>query len=99
LPILSGDRLAGKLDATADRKAGLLRADAVHQDIPFGKTASAAVRKESGIWLAGGNWTSNCLHKRQPAPRTAYRQGVSGRPLSRTSPGREQRIRGSARTG
>jgi hypothetical protein len=39
-------RLVGKLDATADRKASLLRADAIHQDIPFGKTTSAAVRKE-----------------------------------------------------
>ena len=35
LPILYGDRLVGKLDATADRKAGVLRVDAVHQDVPF----------------------------------------------------------------
>ena len=32
LPILYGDRLVGKLDATADRKAGVLRVDAVHED-------------------------------------------------------------------
>ena len=31
LPILYGDRLVGKLDATADRKAGVLRVDAVHR--------------------------------------------------------------------
>jgi uncharacterized protein len=43
---LYGDRLVGKLDATADRKAGLLRIDAIHQDIPFGKATSAAVREE-----------------------------------------------------
>ena len=35
LPILYGDRLVGKLDATADRKAGVLRVAAVHQDVPF----------------------------------------------------------------
>jgi uncharacterized protein len=35
LPILHHDRLVGKLDATADRKAGVLRVDAVHEDIAF----------------------------------------------------------------
>jgi uncharacterized protein YcaQ len=48
LPILYGDRLVGKLDATADRKAGLLRISAVHQDVPFTKAMSAAVDDE--IW-------------------------------------------------
>jgi uncharacterized protein len=46
LPILHGDRMAGKPDAAADRKVGLLRGDATHQDLPFGKTASAAVPEE-----------------------------------------------------
>ena len=35
LPILHGDRFVGKLDAKADRKAGLLRVHAVHEDEPF----------------------------------------------------------------
>ena len=35
LPILDGDTLIGKLDATADRKAGVLRVHAVHEDEPF----------------------------------------------------------------
>ena len=35
LPVLHGDRLVGKLDATADRKAGVLRVDAIHEDVPF----------------------------------------------------------------
>jgi uncharacterized protein len=46
LPILYGDRLVGKLDAAADRKAGVLRVDAVHQDMAFDETMSAAVDRE-----------------------------------------------------
>lgn len=32
MPILAGDRLVGKLDATADQEAGVLVVDAVHED-------------------------------------------------------------------
>jgi uncharacterized protein YcaQ len=46
LPILYGDRLVGKLDATADRKAGVLRVDAIHQDVPFDATMTAEVDAE-----------------------------------------------------
>ncbi len=46
LPILYGDRLVGKLDATADRKARVLRVDAIHQDVPFTKATTAAVTRE-----------------------------------------------------
>jgi uncharacterized protein len=46
LPILYGDRLAGKLDATADRKAGVLRVNAIHQDVPFDRTMTAVVEGE-----------------------------------------------------
>jgi uncharacterized protein len=46
LPILYGDRLVGKLDATADRSAGVLRVDAVHQDVPFDRTMTAAIDGE-----------------------------------------------------
>jgi Winged helix DNA-binding domain len=54
LPILYGDRLVGKLDATADRKAGVLRVDAIHQDVPFDRTMTAAVDgeiKDLAHWL------------------------------------------------
>jgi len=46
LPILYGDRLAGKPGATADRKAGLLRVDAIYQDVPFDAAMTAAVDGE-----------------------------------------------------
>ena len=46
LPILYGDRLVGKLDATADRKEGELRVAAVHQDVPFTKAMTGAVERE-----------------------------------------------------
>ncbi|MEO3927203.1 crosslink repair DNA glycosylase YcaQ family protein [Micromonosporaceae bacterium B7E4] len=46
LPILHGDRLVGKLDATADRKGRVLRVDAIHRDVPFSAATSAAVTRE-----------------------------------------------------
>jgi uncharacterized protein len=46
MPILYGDRLVGKLDATADREARILRVDAVHEDEPFTKTMAAAINRE-----------------------------------------------------
>jgi uncharacterized protein YcaQ len=46
LPVLHGDRLVGKLDATADRRAGVLRVTAVHQDVAFDTTMTAAVDGE-----------------------------------------------------
>jgi uncharacterized protein YcaQ len=46
LPILYRDRLVGKLDATADRQGGMLRVNAIHQDVPFDKATTAAVNRE-----------------------------------------------------
>ncbi len=46
LPILYGDRLVGKLDAQADRKAGVLNVAAIHQDVPFNKAMTSAVDRE-----------------------------------------------------
>jgi uncharacterized protein YcaQ len=46
MPILVKDRLVGKLDATADRKAGVLRVDAIHEDVPFTKAMTAGVQQE-----------------------------------------------------
>ena len=55
LPILYGDALVGKLDARADRPAGVLRVHAVHQDVPFTKAMTEAVGREIEAlarWLA-----------------------------------------------
>ena len=46
LPILFGDRLVGKLDATAERDAGVLRVAAIHQDVPFTDEMAAAIDAE-----------------------------------------------------
>ncbi|WP_019181224.1 DNA glycosylase AlkZ-like family protein [Microbacterium yannicii] len=46
LPILHGDRFVGKLDAKADRKAGVLRVFAIHEDRPFTDEVAAAVDAE-----------------------------------------------------
>jgi uncharacterized protein YcaQ len=46
LPILSDDRLIGKLDAKADRKASVLRVNAIHEDVKFTRTMAKAVQAE-----------------------------------------------------
>ena len=55
LPILYGDALVGKLDAAADRQAGLLRVHDIHQDVPFTRPMTAAIGREIedlARWLA-----------------------------------------------
>ncbi len=46
LPILYGDRLVGKVDATSRRDAGVLQVDAIHADLPFTAAMTRAVRRE-----------------------------------------------------
>jgi uncharacterized protein YcaQ len=46
LPVLHGDRLVGKVDAAADRKASVLRVHAVHEDARFTRPMRKAVRAE-----------------------------------------------------
>jgi len=73
LPILCGDRLAGKLDTRPTGRLACPRVDAIHQNIPGGKTTSAAYARRPGIWLAGWNWTSPACMSGSPhrAPRTS----------------------------
>jgi hypothetical protein len=54
LPVLSEDRLVGKLDAKADRKGGILQVHAIHEDVPFGPATKSAVHsevEELAAWL------------------------------------------------
>mgnify|MGYP003693713719 CR=1 FL=1 len=46
LPILHGDRLVGKVDAIADRKASVLRVNAIHEDVKFTRAMTKSVNAE-----------------------------------------------------
>ena len=46
LPILHYDRLVGKLDAVADRKASVLRVNAIHEDVKFTRPMTKGVQAE-----------------------------------------------------
>ena len=54
LPILYEDRLVGKVDATADRIAGVFRVDAIHQDVTSDKSMTAAIDHESAALHRSG---------------------------------------------
>ena len=57
MPVLFGDRLVGKVDATTNRKTRVLRVDAVHEDVRFTKAMAAAVDSEIAdltAWLRRG---------------------------------------------
>ena len=57
LPVLHGDRLVGKVDATVDRKAGRLVVHAIHEDVPFTGEVTGGVEAELAAlaaWLGVG---------------------------------------------
>ena len=57
LPILHHDRLVGMVDAAADRKAGVLRVNAIHEDVRFTRALTKAVEAELddlATWLELG---------------------------------------------
>ena len=57
LPVLHHDRLVGKVDAVADRKASVLRVHAIHEDVRFTPAMQRDVRRELDdlvSWLALG---------------------------------------------
>ena len=57
LPVLHDDRLVGKVDATADHKASVLRVNAIHEDVKFTRTMTKAVQAELedlASWLGLG---------------------------------------------
>ena len=54
LPVLHHDQLVGKVDALADRKAGVLRVNAIHEDVRFTRAITNAVNAELdalAVWL------------------------------------------------
>ncbi len=54
LPIVHGDQVIGKADITADRKAGVLRVNALHQDVKFTRAMTDGIRREINdlaMWL------------------------------------------------
>jgi uncharacterized protein YcaQ len=58
LPILHHDRLVGKVDAIADRKASALRVNAIHEDVKFTRAMTKAVQselEELATWLGLGD--------------------------------------------
>ena len=57
LPVLHDDRLVAKVDATADRKASVLRVHAIHEDVRFTRSMARAVQaelEELASWLGLG---------------------------------------------
>jgi uncharacterized protein YcaQ len=57
LPVLHHDRLVGKVDAAADRKASVLRVNGVHEDVKFTRPMTKAVQAELddlAVWLGLG---------------------------------------------
>jgi uncharacterized protein len=57
LPVLHGDRLVGKVDALADRKASVLRVNAIHEDVKFTRAISKGMQAELedlAAWLGLG---------------------------------------------
>jgi uncharacterized protein YcaQ len=57
LPVLHDDRLVGKVDASADRKASVLRVHAIHEDVKFTRAITRAVQAELddlALWLGLG---------------------------------------------
>ncbi len=98
LPILHDDRLVGKVDAKADRKASVLRVHAIHEDVKFTRTMTKAVQAEledlaSWLGLTGraGLGLSPCS---RPPPLAGRGAAVRRRPAG-PSPNRRAR-RGGA---
>ncbi|GHE07533.1 DNA glycosylase AlkZ-like family protein [Klenkia taihuensis] len=60
LPVLHADRLVGKVDAAADRRAGTFTVAAVHQDVPF----TPAVTEDVDAELAAlADWLGLALRR------------------------------------
>ncbi|HET9507786.1 MAG TPA: crosslink repair DNA glycosylase YcaQ family protein [Gaiellaceae bacterium] len=79
LPVLHHDRLVGKVDAAADRKASVLRVHAIHEDVRFTRAVARAVHaelEELASWLGLEAIEEPPVHSRRR----------SGAPARRRSP-------------
>jgi hypothetical protein len=56
LPILHEDRLVGKADVAAHRKASVLRVNAIHEDVRFTRTMTRAVQAELDELISDPHW-------------------------------------------
>ena len=72
LPVLHHDRLVGKVDAIADRKASVLQVNAVHQDVRFTRAMTAAVTPNSPPSPAG--WAASSPGPAEPHRRPHHTQ-------------------------
>ncbi len=78
LPVLHHDRLVGKADITADRKNGVLRVNALHEDIRFTADIHSGVRRELAD-LAAWLHLELDVPKRVPRSGTRFASVTSGR--------------------
>jgi len=68
MPVLYADRFVGKLDATADHRAGVLQVHALHEDVELSATARSAVEREVAdlaTWLGLELRWSEAGHERR----------------------------------
>jgi len=77
----------GQARHEADRKAGLSPCRRDPPEHPWRQDHLRRVREETRDLARWLELDVTCMHERQPAPRTAYQQGVSGHPAFRTCPG------------
>ncbi|MEZ5192683.1 MAG: crosslink repair DNA glycosylase YcaQ family protein [Nocardioides sp.] len=88
MPVLYGDRLIGKLDATADREAGELIVHAVHEDGPGRAPSGTPCTRRSSRWPRGSG-SAWCCPADDPA---GTGRAVSGRTTPTSEiPGRARR--------
>ena len=79
LPILHGDRLVGKVDAKADRKASVLRVNAIHEDVKFTRAMTRPCRPSWRTWPRGSGWMRSSRARSGLTPREG---GHAGPPTS-----------------
>ena len=79
LPVLHHDRLVGKVDAAADRKASVLRVHAIHEDVRFTRAVARAVHaelEELASWLGLEAIEEPPVHSRRRSGAPARRRST-----------------------